>query len=147
MEFREDQEIRINNMQSRGFVIKDNKILVMFRKKNGEEYYVFPGGHMQQDETPEETVVREIEEETTIKCRIIRKAFDLIDYSNVKKSQSEFYFICKWISGDPKLSGEESRRSTIDNYYEPMWINLLEVNRLKFYPAQSKQWVMENIIN
>jgi len=146
MDFREDQEIRINNIQCRGFVVKDNKILVMYRKKNGEEYYVFPGGHMRQGEQPEDTVIREIEEETTVKCTIQRKAYKLIDYAKTNKPQTEYYYICNYISGTPRLSGEESRRSTEENYYQPMWIELTQLSNLLVYTAQAKEWIISNLV-
>lgn len=146
MDYREDQEVRINNIQCRGFVMKDNKILVMFRRKNGKEYYVFPGGHMREGETPEETVIREVEEETTVKCTILRKAYEIIDYAKIKKSQVEHYYICNYISGIPIISGEESRRATQENFYQPMWIDIKAVEKLLIYPAQAKEWVLENLL-
>jgi len=49
-----------------GIVVKDGQVLLMHRFKNGEEHWVFPGGGQEEGETPEETVVREIEEETSM---------------------------------------------------------------------------------
>ncbi len=146
MDIREDQEIRINNIQCRGFVVKDNKILVMYRKKNDEEYYVFPGGHMRQGEQPEDTVIREIEEETTVKCTIQKKAYEITDYAKTNKPQIEYYFVCNYISGTPKLSGEESRRSTQDNFYQPIWIELTQLSNLLLYTAQAKEWAISNLV-
>ena len=31
----------------RGIIIKNNKLVVMERKKNGRHYYTFPGGHVE----------------------------------------------------------------------------------------------------
>lgn len=145
MIYNEDQDIRIDNIQSRGFVIKDNSILVMFRRKNGEEYYVFPGGHMEIDDTPEETALREVEEETTIKCTIQRKAYEITDYSN-GTPQIQHFYVCDYVSGEPELSGEESRRSSSENFYKPMWLKLADIINSKVYPVQSKEWVKTNLI-
>ena len=142
MEYREDQDIRINNIQSRAFIIKGNKILVMFRRKNGEEYYVFPGGHMQQGEKPEQTALREVEEETTIKCKNLKPAYEVNDYISGKEKK-EYYFIGEWFSGTPTLSGEESRRTSSDNYYEPKWVEIQDIAKLLVYPAQAKEWILE----
>lgn len=145
MVFNEDQSIRIENIQSRGFVVKGDSILIMYRKRNGEEYYVFPGGHMQEGETPEETTIREVEEETTIKCTIQKKAYEITDYSN-DNPQIQHFYICDYVSGEPELSGEESRRSTSENFFKPMWVKLIEIYKLKIYPAQSKEWVIKNLL-
>jgi ADP-ribose pyrophosphatase YjhB (NUDIX family) len=146
MEFREDQDIRINNIQCRGFIIKQKQILVMYRKKNNEEYYVFPGGHMRQGETPEQTVTREIEEETTVQVQNLKMAYEITDYSN-NKVHKEYYFIGEWLSGDPILSGEESRRNSSENFFKPMFIDFSEISKLLIYPAQAKEWVELNIMS
>jgi len=61
-----DKDIRINNKRAAGIVIKDNKILLMHRIYKGKEYWVFPGGHLQQGEELAGAAIREILEETTI---------------------------------------------------------------------------------
>ena len=53
---------------SRAVIIEDNKLLYIFRRKiddlgNISEYYVIPGGGIEDNETKEETVVRELKEE------------------------------------------------------------------------------------
>ena len=46
-------------------LIQNNAILLLHRYKNGMDYFVFPGGHIEKHETPEETVLREIKEEAS----------------------------------------------------------------------------------
>ena len=101
MEFREDANIRINNIQARGIILKGDKALVMFRIKNGEEYYVFPGGHMEIGETPKETATREIKEETTIEVNNLKLVFEFKNYVKREDIQEEYYFVGKWKSGEP----------------------------------------------
>ena len=52
---------------ARAIIFKDNKLLVFFRRKikDGNEitYYAIPGGHVEGNETCEETVIRELKEE------------------------------------------------------------------------------------
>jgi 8-oxo-dGTP pyrophosphatase MutT (NUDIX family) len=43
-----------------------NKVLVIHRIKKEKEYWVYPGGHLKQNETILEGVIREIKEETNI---------------------------------------------------------------------------------
>ncbi len=143
--FREDQEIRLDHQQSRAIVIKEGMLLTMFRRKNGEEYYVIPGGHMQIGETPEQTAIREVEEETTVKIGNLRPAYEITDYAKIKKVEKEYYFVADWVSGEPILSGEESRRSVLENYYEPRWLPLNEIDAVSFYPVQLKEWIKKNL--
>ena len=42
----------------RAIIIKGDKILLMHRKKDGEEFWVYPGGHLELGETPEQAMIR-----------------------------------------------------------------------------------------
>jgi 8-oxo-dGTP pyrophosphatase MutT (NUDIX family) len=140
-DYREDADVRNDNYQARGIILKDDQVLVMFRRKNGEEYYTFPGGHMRDYEDPLETAIREIEEETTIKVKNLKPALDLINY--VEPEEREYYFVGEWDSGEPTLSGEESRRICEENYYKPMWIKVSDIPNLTLYSLSVKEWVMK----
>jgi 8-oxo-dGTP diphosphatase len=47
-------------------LIKDSQILLMWRNKEGKEYWTFPGGGVEGDEKYEDAVIRELGEETTV---------------------------------------------------------------------------------
>lgn len=143
MEYREDADVRLNNIQSRGIILKEDKVLVMFRIKKGNGYYVFPGGHMRKGETPVDTAVREIEEETTIKVKNMELCFEFKNYVKKNKKHVDYYFVGEWKSGIPTLSGEESRRADKDNYFQPMWVSIDEIPELVLYPLAAKEWVIE----
>ena len=51
-------------------IVKDGKILLMHRTRNGQEFYVFPGGGVEEGETNEEACAREISEETTLTIKV-----------------------------------------------------------------------------
>lgn len=67
----------MKRISSRAIIIEDNKLLVMFRRKikNGikKEYYVIPGGGLEEGETLEQNVIREIKEEFNIDIKVIKK--------------------------------------------------------------------------
>ncbi len=54
------------------YVIKGNKVLLVHHKKLG--MWLPPGGHIEQYETPEEAVVREVKEETGLNVEVVREA-------------------------------------------------------------------------
>lgn len=135
----EDRDIRINNKSARGFVLKGKKILVMHRIKNGTEYYVFPGGHMEVNETPEECARREVFEETAVKINTLKPAFNFS-----VADRSEYFFIGEWESGEPALNGEEARRNRADNLYEPMWVDIAALDKLpNLYSEEAKKWIFD----
>jgi ADP-ribose pyrophosphatase YjhB (NUDIX family) len=145
MEYREDADVRLDNIQSRGIVLKDDLVLVMWRKKHSNEYYVFPGGHMRKGETPEENAIREIFEETTIKVKEMELAYEFKDYAKPEEVSIDYLFVGRWVSGEPELSGEESRRADEDNQYKPMWVEVGEVSNLLLYPLVSKEWFEDRL--
>jgi ADP-ribose pyrophosphatase YjhB (NUDIX family) len=61
-----------------GVIIKDNHILLIMHHalKTGVTYWVIPGGGLEQGETEEECVIREMREETNLRVRVIRLLLD-----------------------------------------------------------------------
>ena len=61
-----------------------------------KEYYTFAGGGLEEGETLEEGVLREINEEFGIDVEIVKKMYDI----NIQKfDQKEYFFFCKYKSG------------------------------------------------
>ena len=61
---------------SRAVIIDNNRVLTMFRRKidevgNKNEYYAIPGGGIEENETMEKAVVRELQEELNVKIKIL----------------------------------------------------------------------------
>lgn len=58
---------------------KDGKILLVkqFRYPYKEELYEIPAGKLNEGETPEQTAIRELEEEGGIKAKYVEKLFDI----------------------------------------------------------------------
>ena len=114
-------------------IIKDGKILLMHRFKNGEEYFVFSGGGIKEGETPEMTAIRELKEEMNIDIVLDRLLIKIVD----KFGNDGTYFLAKSFTGDPKLSGEEKERMNENNQYYPVWLDLQEALKLdNLYPHE-----------
>ncbi len=155
-DYRPDADIRINNHRCAGMILKGSQLLLMFRRKNGKEYYVIPGGHLQQGEKYEECAIREIEEETTIKVKNLKLTFEFIEYKSnfegmgfdikIFEDYFDHYFIGEWESGVPTLASEEKERCTEDNYFEPMWVELKKVEHLNILPKFAKEWILERLV-
>lgn len=139
----QDQDIRIDNQRHAGIVIKDGKILLMERRYKGYEFWVFPGGHIRKEEDPFAVVEREIKEETTIIVKNQKLVFEFRDYF---KYNFDFYYLCEYISGEPRLSGEELTKNSSENFYNPCWIDLPRIIELNVLPRFAKEWVEESIL-
>lgn len=115
-------------VSSRAIIIEDNKLLTMFRRKikndgTVKEYYVIPGGGLEEGETLEENVIRELKEEFNVDIEVV-KFLGTEEYDDTIAN----YFLCKIVNGTPKLGGEELERMTPQNYYEIKYIDLREID-------------------
>ena len=112
---------------ARAVIIDDDKLLVFFRKKirDNQEvtYYAIPGGHVEDDETLEETVVRELKEEMNLDIEILGYLGKL-----VVDNQEENYYHAKIASGSIQFGGEELERNSDSNYYEIRWLPINELD-------------------
>jgi len=118
-------------------IIKDDKILLIRRFKDGKEYFVFPGGGIEKGESPEEVIVREAQEELGLKIEIEKLLFKINNLGN-----DEFYFLVKEFSGTPKLGGPEKERMSKNNQYFIEWKKLSEISNLSnLYPEEARRKV------
>lgn len=117
-------------VSSRGIIIENDYVYLMFRrriKENGEmkEYYVIPGGGINENETLEENVKREVKEVFSVDVKI---------NGYIGKDESEEtianFFSCSIISGTPKLGGEELDRCTESNYYEVRKVKIEDLDKI-----------------
>jgi 8-oxo-dGTP diphosphatase len=115
-------------------IIRDGEVLLMHRIKDGRDYFVFPGGGVEKDESVESAVVREMKEELNLDIKIDKLLFQIEN-----QEREEFYFLVKEFSGDIQISGEEKERMNVNNQYHPTWFNLMEITELpNLYPEEAK---------
>lgn len=69
----------------------------VIKRKDYQEYYTFPGGGLEEGETPEEGTIREIKEEFGINVKIIKKLYEM---KSEKFNQKEIFFLCEYIDGE-----------------------------------------------
>lgn len=122
----------MKRITSRAIIVDNNKILVMKRRKLNHlnqivEYYAVPGGGLEEGETKEDAVIRELKEEMNIDI-------ELIDYLGVDENDTSIahFYSAKIISGTPILGGEEKERLSYTNYYEPMWVDINKLDDTNF---------------
>jgi len=126
---------------ARAIIIDNDKFLAFFRRKikDGREitYYAIPGGHLEDNETLEETVIRELKEEMNLDIEILGYLGKLeID------NQEENYYHAKIVGGELQFGGEELERYDDSNYYEIRW---LSINKLDSYDLRATEFVKKAI--
>lgn len=105
-----------------GVIENEGKYLVLKRSErtSSSGKWCFPGGKIERNETPEETVLREIKEETDLETEIIRRAevFETKAELGVWKVHP---FLLKTDPKQVELNYEHS---------ESKWVKLNELNEL-----------------
>ncbi|WP_040215036.1 NUDIX domain-containing protein [Clostridium polynesiense] len=100
-----------------GVILKDDCILVLrqYNYKRKEEYWMLPGGELEQGESEEECVFREIKEETGLEIEIKEVLFD--EKEN-RRDEYKRYITFLWtpIEGSVEAPGSEtvSHRKILD---------------------------------
>ena len=61
------------------------------------DYYTFPGGGLEENESLEQGTIREIKEELGINVKIIKKLYEL-EKGEVNKK--EYFYLCEYIGGE-----------------------------------------------
>jgi 8-oxo-dGTP pyrophosphatase MutT (NUDIX family) len=119
-------------------LIKDNKVALIERYRAGLHYFSFPGGGVDEDESPEQAAIREVMEELGIEVTIKQKVADV--YLGCKSRQ--FYFLVEQIGGEFGTgTGKEFEASNLDNpqkgRYIPIWMPIEELSQhTNIYPAE-----------
>lgn len=87
-----------------GIILNDDRTQVLLIKRHDVPVWVLPGGGVECDETPEEALIREIQEETGYQVQIVRKCAEYYPINQLAAFTS--LFICQIQSGENRLSSE-----------------------------------------
>ena len=114
-------------------LIEENNLALIERHRAGLHYFAFPGGGMDEGETPEQAAIREAEEELGIQVKIKQKVSDV--YFNEKV---QHYFLAERISGEFGTgTGEEyGEYNPIHGTYLPLWMPLTDVKDNNVLPRE-----------
>lgn len=136
-----------------GIVPMDNGFVLMHRKnvlrnKQYSEYYTFPGGHLEEGESLEQCVVREIKEEFGIQVKVIKKLYML---ENKKLELNEYFYLCEYINGKFG-TGEGEEFSNNPEYkdsgeYIPEIVKREDIEQLILLPLEIKEKFVQDLQN
>lgn len=116
------------------------------KRKDIQEYYTFPGGGLEDNETLEEGVIREIKEEFGITVKVVRKLYEM--YSK-KLNQKEYFFLCEYLEGEfgtgdgPEFSNNPKYIDSGE--YLPEIVKEEDIESLLLLPPEIKEKFVEDL--
>lgn len=127
-------------------LVEDDKVALIERYRDGKHYFVFPGGGVDDCETPVQTAIREMEEETGLRVTVKRKLAE-IHFG----LSTQYYFQVECLGGEfGSGTGEEYTDADPDHpaqgVYIPIWMPLANLSgRENVYPAEIVELVLQSI--
>ena len=126
-----------------GFVLMHRKNVI--RNKDYQEYYTFPGGGLEEEETLEEGVIREVKEEFGINVKVTKKLYEL---ENVKLNMKEYFFLCEYVDGKFG-TGDGEEFSNNPEYkdsgeYIPEIVKKEDISKIVLLPLEIKEKFLED---
>jgi len=129
-------------------LIEDGKVALIERHRAGLDYYVFPGGGVDEGETPEQGAIREAMEELGVEVTIKQKVA-IIHFAQ----STQVYFLVERVSGEfGSGTGEEftdaDPNDPEEGVYIPIWMSINELpQHEKVYPESVAKLVLESMVN
>jgi ADP-ribose pyrophosphatase YjhB (NUDIX family) len=128
----------------RAIIIKDDKLLLMHRDKHGSQYYTLVGGRVQDGESLEAALHREVKEETGLEIIKERLVFSE-DYDEPYNSQ--FIYLCEVAPHTDVAIGEASEEGYMNrmgmNMHTPLWVYSNALAKLPFRTPALQQALID----
>jgi ADP-ribose pyrophosphatase YjhB (NUDIX family) len=131
---------------ARAIIIEGDKILVMYRNKYGSEYFTLVGGRVNDGETIEQALVRELKEETGLEVTKSRLVFV---EEHPKPYSEQYIFLCEVAPhGSVAIqdASEEGFMNRLDaNIHKPLWSTLQSFTNLPFRTPQLQDAIVKSL--
>lgn len=120
-------------------LIEDDKLALIERYRNGLHYFVFPGGGIDEGESPQQAAVREAEEELGIIVAVKQKIAELFVNEN-----TQHYFLAEKVSGEfgSGIGEEYGEYDPKYGTYLPLWMPLNAVMTNNVLPHELAELVV-----
>lgn len=121
-------------------ITKENKLLLMKRTKPDGIYYVTIGGGIDEGETSEQALLRELKEESG---SVVEQPVFAFHYDDFEKQNSVDFFVCHELARSQPTGSEWTKWDTTENMYELVEVSLNKLNSLPLKPDNVKDKIIK----
>ena len=133
---------------ARAIIIENGRVLVMFRDKHGSQYYTLVGGLSVPGETLEQTLSREVREETGLQITEARLVF--IE-EHPEPYNQQYIYLCQVAPHQEVAIQDASEEAFMNrikaNVHEPVWADQATFARLAFRTPQLQLAIADGLKN
>jgi 8-oxo-dGTP pyrophosphatase MutT (NUDIX family) len=128
-------------------LIEDNKVALIERHRAGLDYFVFPGGGVDEGELPEQAAIREAMEELGIQVAIKQKIAEI----RLGRNSRQVYYLVDQVGGEFGTGAGEEYTDADPNdpeegIYVPIWMPIAELSRHQnIHPADVAKLVVRSM--
>ena len=121
-------------------LVKDDKVAMIERHRQGRHYFTFPGGHVQEGESPEQAAVRETMEELGLEVSIEGLVAQIGWHG-----KWQYYYAASITSGvfgtgrGEEMIAPRPKRGT----YQPVWVPLTQLLELPIKPRLMAELLLD----
>ncbi len=127
--------------RARGIVFLDGKLVSMYREFQDRVFYTIPGGGMEEGETLQECVKREVFEEFGLVVEPVKNV-----YIYESETSIEYFYLCDYVSGEfGSGQGEEFQPNRNRGVYIPSLIEFEEISKLPLMPPEIAKALDEDL--
>lgn len=121
-------------------ITKENKLLLMQRTKPDGVYYVTIGGGIDEGETSEQALLRELKEESG---SIVDKPVFAFHFDDLERQNSVDFFICHEVERGKPTGSEWTKWNMPENRYELIEVSINELKDLSLKPENVKDKIIK----
>lgn len=133
---------------ARAILIHGNKMLLMRRNKQGSDYYTLVGGKINDGETPEQALIREVKEETGLDITSSRLVFT---EKHPEPYNDQLIYLCEVSTFDNAAISNDSEEAFLNkigiNIHALTWMDKKHFGSLPFFTMQLQKVIEEGLKN